>query len=631
MPLPRPRCHLPFLPLTLLAASTLTLLGLALEGRIPALAALALVGLLVASFALALWADALRGAPARARVATAELSRRRQGEQRLLRMIEEMPVAVMTLDPETGRISYMNQTCDRLLREVEEYLPVAVDDVVGSSMDVFHRSPARQQSIVSLLQDSPHSARIRLGPETLDLQVSSIPCDEGAGGPMVVWSNVTKELAAELRILDLAHHDSLTGLNNRTTFSDQVEARIASPAARTALLFVDLDGFKGINDNLGHHAGDTVIRTVATRLQAICSPHDAIVGRLGGDEFGIFLADADRAAATGVARTVIDALGAPYPQVRGSALEVSASIGIATTPTDGTTCSELLLRADIALYHAKAAGKAKAVAFEAEMEESIHHRAELITDLREAITADRGIEVHFQDIVEIASMRVTAREALARWHHPRLGTVPPSTFITLAEQSGLIDVLGRLIARRAFAEARWWEERVRLAVNVSAGQLGRGTFVEEILGLLVSSGLAPERLEIEVTETALLSDHEGVLRELSQLRGAGVRVSLDDFGTGYSSLTHLRDFPFDTIKIDGSFVREAATNPSAAAIVRAIAELGIQLGVTTVAEGVESSEQLDLVTRAGCIEVQGYLISRPIPAQRSAGSKRLSTACSSRP
>ena len=616
-----------FAPIAVLSANTLALLHLVNQDRVPLRAALALTTVLVITFAFALWADTMRVDLAQVQIAAAELSRRQQGEQRLLRMIEEMPVAVMTLDPETGAISYMNRTCDRLLREVEAYLPVAVDDVVGSSMDVFHRSPAHQQSIVAMLGDSSHSARIRLGPETLDLHVSSIVGDEGAGGPMVVWSNVTKEIAAEQRILDLAHHDPLTGLNNRTTFRDEVEAHATAPGARTALLFVDLDGFKEINDNLGHHAGDDVIKTVAGRLQTLCTSPDAIVGRLGGDEFGIFLVDADRVSAAALAQTVIETLGEHYPQVQGSALELGASIGIATTPEDGTSCSELLVRADIALYRAKATGKARAVTFEPEMEATIHRRAELVSDLRTAIADDSGIVVHFQDIVEIGSMRVTAREALARWQHPRLGWVPPAAFITLAEQSGLIEMLGRLIMRKACAEAGLWEEQVRLAVNVSAGQLGRGTFVGDIVHLLSESQLEPERLEIEVTETALLGDHDGVLFELKELRNLGVRVSLDDFGTGYSSLTHLRDFPFDTIKIDGSFVREAATKPSAAAIVRAIADLGIRLGVTTVAEGVESSEQLDLVTRAGCVEVQGYLISRPIPTRYAGPGRPVLAEC----
>lgn len=550
-----------------------------------------------------------------------ELSSKKREERRLLRMIEEMPVAVMTLDTETSTITYMNRTCDQLLRQIEEYLPVGVDQVVGSSMDVFHQSPIHQRAIVAMLRDRPYSARITIGPEVLDLQVSAMTSNGEDLGAMAVWDIVTKEVAAEQRILDLALYDALTGLNNRATFRDIVDNHLRQPHAKAALLFVDLDGFKSINDTLGHHVGDQVIKQVAHRLMTVCGSGDTVVGRLGGDEFGVFIFNADLDFADMLAHAVIEALSAPYHLDHG-VVTLAASVGIAAAPEHGAECAEVLARADIALYRAKAAGKGQAVVFNEDMELEIQERAKLMSDLRLAIEADEGIFVFFQDIVNAQTMSVTAREALARWHHPAAGWVAPSTFIAMAEESDLIEQLGHLILTKACREAAMWRPNVRLAVNVSARQLGKGTFVPSVFHALLESGLELERLEIEITETALLRSQDEALRELQQLRLSGLRVSLDDFGTGFSSLAHLRDLPFDTIKVDGSFVRDACTMPGAAAIVHAIAELGQRLHVTTVAEGVETVEQLELVAREGCVEVQGYLISRPAPSPRDAAAVR---------
>jgi diguanylate cyclase (GGDEF)-like protein len=451
----------------------------------------------------------------------------------------------------------------------------------------------------------------------LDLQVSAVTGTSGDYiGPMLTWSVITQQVAAEARIQQLAHYDTLTALANRTTFREHLEAVLHRPQSCLGLLFIDLDGFKLVNDANGHLVGDALLKRVAERLLGHCRGPDVTVARLGGDEFAILIQGGDTGTATALAEALVEALVTPFQIEDGRRLQIGASIGIAVAPLHGTDSETLLSRADIALYAAKAAGKNTSRVFQTEMEQRMTQRVHLEAKLRQALEEKEGLFLFYQPITDIATGRVTAREGLIRWHHPARGWISPGDFIPIAEESGLIDGLGTWVLHRACTDAMTWEDGARVAVNVSPRQLGTGRLHQAVLAALVASGLPPQRLELEVTESALLNDHVDCLGELRRVRDLGVRIALDDFGTGFSSLAHLRAFPFDKIKIDGSFVRDATSRPDCAAIVGVVADLGRRLGVTTVAEGVETEAHLALVTAEGCSEVQGYLLGRPAPRPR---------------
>ena len=546
-------------------------------------------------------------------VATAEVAKEEE-EYRLLRMIDDMPVAVMTVDPNTFAITYLNETSKTTLGQIEDLLPIKAADLLGASIDVFHRHPAHQRRLLADPANLPHHAQIKLGPEVLDLQVSAVTGTDGTYiGPMLTWSVITKQVAAEARIRQLAHYDTLTSLANRSTFRENLEATLAKPSSSVALLFIDLDGFKLVNDANGHLVGDALLRRVADRLRLHCSRPGMLVARLGGDEFAIYVENCSDVEAGRLAGDLVDALVAPYTIDDDRRLQIGASIGVALSPTHGSDCETLLSRADMALYAAKGAGKRTYRVFTSALETRMHERLTVERKLRAALDDRDGLFVFYQPIVSIEDARVTAREGLVRWYHPRRGWISPGEFIPVAEESGLIHEIGAFVLRRACHDAARWTDGARVAVNVSPRQLGQGTLAPAVLQALVSSGLSPDRLEIEVTETALLHDEHEALTDLRRLREMGVRVALDDFGTGFSSLAHLRAFPFDKIKIDGSFVRDAVTRPECAAIVGVVADLGRRLGVTTVAEGVETQAHLDCVRAEGCTEIQGYLFGRPVP------------------
>lgn len=548
--------------------------------------------------------------------AQVESRSREEAQRRLLRMIDDMPVAVMTVDLTTFNINYANETSKRTLRAIEHLIPVSPENIVGTSIDVFHRHPEHQRGLLADPARLPHHTRITLGPEVLDLRVSAVTDADGSYiGPMLVWSVVTRQVEAEANIQHLAHYDPLTNLPNRATLFQELESSLAQQSAVTAVLYIDLDDFKIINDVRGHHAGDELLMQVADRLRSECAP-DMVLGRIGGDEFVALLRNASPVLVASVATRLIDALTAPYSLVHGQQVQIGASIGCALAPQHGASAEELLSRADMALYSAKAAGKGTYRLFSHDMETRMRERLSLETKLRVALEKGDELFVFYQPILDTRTKRVTAREALVRWYHAERGWIPPGEFVPVAEDCGLIDRLCQFVLGRACREAVGWDDGAHVAVNVSAAQLGKGTIVTIIEAALRESSLSPERLEIEVTETALLRDEGEVVAELHALRNIGVRVALDDFGTGFSSLSHIRAFPFDKIKIDGSFVRDAVARPDCAALVRAIADLGARLGVVTVAEGVETLEQLIRVTEEGCIEVQGYLFGRPMPGAR---------------
>ncbi|MEW9612908.1 EAL domain-containing protein [Shinella sp. S4-D37] len=551
--------------------------------------------------------------------AQTEARRKNEEQSRLLRMIDDMPVAVMTADPETLNITYANETSKELIRKIEHLLPIEADKLVGTCIDVFHKNPHHQRRLLADPKNLPHSVRIKVGPEVLDLKVSPVMADDGSYiGPMLTWALVTREVEAESRIRQLAHYDALTGLPNRVTFREELAKGLATPGNRIGLLYLDLDGFKLINDTRGHPVGDILLGQVASRLRAICNGPAMTVGRLGGDEFAVLVPHNSAESAMTLAGKIIEALSEPYDLDHDRSIQLGASIGIALAPEHGESADALFARADLALYAAKAAGKAQAHIFLPAMETRVQERVRLEAKLRKALDTKSGLFVFYQPIVNIETGKVTAREALIRWHHPQRGWVSPGEFIPIAEQSSLIDQIGDFVLDQACRDAVGRKDGARVAVNISASQLGKGTLAQTVLSALVTSGLSPDRLEIEVTETALLGTEAFAMDDLRRLRDMGVRVALDDFGTGYSSLAHLRIFPFDKIKIDGSFVKEAVDRPESAAVVKAVADLGKRLGVTTVAEGVETQAQFDRIREEGCTEVQGYLCGRPAPNGRDA-------------
>ncbi|MEE7464734.1 diguanylate cyclase [Methylobacterium fujisawaense] len=433
------------------------------------------------------------------------------------------------------------------------------------------------------------------------------------GGWVSTFEDITEQRRSAERIAYLAHHDALTDLANirsmRQGYRDLVEAR-DDEQPLLAMFYIDLDRFKFVNDTYGHAAGDELLQEVAARLRRNTRRGD-VVARLGGDEFALVQRVSVDAAATSTAQRLVNVLSEPFDLACGR-VHTGASIGLAIRAVQDLDMDPLLHDADLALRHSKTEGRGIVSVFEASMSEAFEARRQIEADLQAALTAEQ-FELHYQTLVDARDGHVACVEALVRWCHPTRGLLPPLSFIPLAEESGLILPLGRWILKRACLDALAWPETVDVAVNVSSVQMRQKGFGAEVLALLAETGLAPARLEIEITETALLEESEATRDNLAALNGAGIRIAMDDFGTGYSSLSYLRRFPIDKIKIDRSFMSEAETSPDARAIIRAVAGLGVSLGITTVVEGIETAQQLELARAEGVGQVQGYLLSRPQP------------------
>ncbi len=400
--------------------------------------------------------------------------------------------------------------------------------------------------------------------------------------------------------------DALTGLADRQWFHDRLDASLPGDVA---VLMLDLDRFKAVNDMHGHPVGDALLQKVGQRLRSAVRESD-VIARLGGDEFGIVMSASGPADAT--AARLVDLLSRPY-LIGGVVANISVSIGIAIGPQDGMDTTSLVRAADLALYQAKNEGRRLVRRFTPELDMQARARHALLDDLRRALPLDQFV-LHYQPQVNLASNELIGFEALVRWIHPERGLIPPDQFIPLAEEMSLIASIGEWVLRTACFEAASWPGNLTVAVNVSPKQLAdRERLPCAVRAALAASGLPPAQLEVEITESALVSHEGAALHVLHALHGLGVRVSMDDFGTGYSSLSQLRSFPFDKLKIDRSFVRDMAGSHEAVAVVRAIAALGTSLGMTTTAEGVETDAQLEGIRDHGCTDMQGYLVSRPVP------------------
>lgn len=445
----------------------------------------------------------------------------------------------------------------------------------------------------------------------------------GRSAVLTAVLDVTEQRRTEARIAHMAHHDALTGLPNRILFRARLGEAIhrqSETGRGAALLCLDLDRFKIVNDTLGHPVGDELLRHVAVRLLGCLADGDVaggdVVARMGGDEFAILLAGhAEPERIRHLCDRIIETLGHAFT-VAGQQVRVGASIGIAVLPRDGTDPDHLLRNADLALYRAKAAGRNTHRWFETAMEVGIQARQDLERDLRAAFAAG-DLDVHYQPVLLAESGRLTGFEALLRWRHPERGFVAPAEFVPLAEETGLIGPIGAWVLRRACTDAATWPAGIRVAVNLSPVQFRDGGLTGTVADVLAATGLAPGRLELEITESVLLAENAANLATLHRLRALGTRIALDDFGTGYASLSYLRAFPFDRIKIDRSFVSEMETHPQSAAIVRAIIGLGTSLGIAITAEGIETQAQAAHLCAAGCGEVQGFLFGRPMPAAQA--------------
>jgi diguanylate cyclase (GGDEF)-like protein len=437
------------------------------------------------------------------------------------------------------------------------------------------------------------------------------------GGWVATHEDITERRRVEARIAHLAHHDMLTDLPNRALLRDRLEQAIAAMrqgGRRLAVLMLDLDRFKEINDTLGHSAGDALLKAITRRLRGCIRETDTIA-RLGGDEFAIVQRASDPAADSIVLATRIqEAIKEPF-DLDGHHVLTGASIGIAIAPQDGENPDQLPKNADLALYRAKSEDRGTYRFFEPEMDRRMQERRSLERDLRNALVNGEFV-LHYQPLVNLERNEICGFEALLRWNNAERGSIPPADFIPLAEDTGLIVPLGEWVLRQACTEAAAWPRHLKIAVNISAAQFKARNLADVVVRTLAITGMAPSRLELEITESAMLQDQDGAFSTLTRLHDLGVRIALDDFGTGYSSLSNLRKFPFDKIKIDRSFVSDlSAANVDALAVVRSVAQLGVSLGMATTAEGVETEEQLERVRAEGCTEMQGYFICPPCPAK----------------
>ena len=536
---------------------------------------------------------------------------------RLQTIVDSFPGGISFLDKDL-RVVLLNERGRQLLElpdSLFESGPPSIADILRYNAQRGEYGPGdvEEQVAARMVLMSKRDAHVfeRDRPNGTTLEVRGVPLDDG--GFVTTYMDVTERRRSEAKIAHMALHDALTGLANRVLLNERLDQALARVKRGDALAvhLLDLDHFKQVNDTMGHPAGDKLLRDVADRLRALVRETDTIA-RMGGDEFAILQVGIDRPDdATALARRIIESVGEPY-DIDGRQVVIGTSVGIATGPADGQVADELMRNADLALYRAKDDGRGTYRFFEAGMDRHMQERRVLEIDQRKALP-NGEFELYYQPVVNLESNSITALEALLRWNHPERGLLLPTTFIPLAEETGFIVPLGEWVIRQACAAAAEWPGHTRVSVNLSPVQFKNPGLVQVVVGALAATGLAAHRLELEITESALLQDSDATLATLFSLREIGVRIAMDDFGTGYSSLGYLQSFPFDRIKIDRSFIGDITEGIGSLNIVRAVAALGRGLGMETTAEGVETSDQLDSVRAEGCTEVQGYLFGKPQP------------------
>lgn len=531
--------------------------------------------------------------------------------------------AINVIDPDSGRFLDVNdRACQDLGYSREELLALSLEDIDRE----FDANIARD--ILKTLRDVESMTIERIHQRKdgshypVEINAKLVGLDQRSYIVCVV-RDISERKANESHIAHLAFHDSLTGLANRALVLDHLELAVAQAQRdhkRVAVLFVDLDRFKNINDSLGHPIGDSLLVEAATRLRGVMRETDT-VGRMGGDEFLILLPQLDDSAVTvQAAQKILDVLALPF-RIQGYELYVTVSIGVSVYPRDGCNGETLIKHADLAMYRAKDQGRNRYRFFDGEMNTQVQTRLHLELDLRRALEQGEFV-LHYQPQLDLRSRRIVGVEALVRWQHPSRGLVPPSDFIPIAEETGLIVPIGEWVLKQACAQARLWRAQggcggpaLRVAVNISARQLQHSDLPARVHEVLRHYALAPEALELEITESSVMNDPQRSIKQLQELRRAGVQLALDDFGTGYSSLSYLKRLPLDRVKIDRSFINDITTDKDDSALVQLIIAMARQLNLAVVAEGVETAGQLELLSQWQCDEVQGYFLSRPLPAE----------------
>ncbi|WP_241426227.1 putative bifunctional diguanylate cyclase/phosphodiesterase [Geobacter benzoatilyticus] len=552
----------------------------------------------------------------------------RDGEERLSTFLDTANDLILSISPD-GRVLYVNEAWQRTLGYSAE------EAAAVSFFDIIHPSSREQccsefKRVFSGDALGPLEAVFTAKDGRLVIVEGNLTCSDSSGDSPVIWSicrDITDRKHAEEQLYRLAHHDTLTGLPNRILFMDrlqQAKALANRYQHQVAILFLDLDRFKIINDTLGHPIGDRLLQQVAHRIVGCVREVDT-VARIGGDEFTIILVNVDNPEdVKKMGQKILKTLAAPF-LIDTYELFVTTSIGVSLYPTDGESLDHLVKKADIAMYYAKGEGRNNVQFYSPRMDENADKRLLLETSLRKALD-NREFRVYYQPKVDIVTKKITAMEALIRWEHPLLGLVSPGEFIPLAEETGLIIPIGEWVLRAACMQNRQWLRQglpqMRVAVNLSGYQFQQKNLLETIRGILGETGLSADLLELEITESVIMQNPDFAVSVLNQLRDLGVHISIDDFGTGYSSLAHLKRFSVNTLKIDKSFVRDVEINSADAAITTAIIAMGNSLNLKVIAEGVETEGQLSFLSDNNCDEVQGYLFSTPMPADKVAGFMR---------
>jgi diguanylate cyclase (GGDEF)-like protein len=531
-------------------------------------------------------------------------------------VVNNMSQGVLMFDAE-ARLVFCNQ------RYVEMYGLSSEVATPGCALRdlLLHRAAvgafagSAEDYIADLLEDIAAGKTSVVMVKAADGRVFSIVRNPIAGGGWIAThEDITDRQRAEERIVHMARHDALTDLPNRTMLRERLdhELKRVKRGECLAVLCLDLDHFKSVNDTLGHPIGDELLKVVAERLRR-CTREPDTIARLGGDEFAIIMTGMERPTdAVALAKRIRESITKPY-HIDGHQILADISIGISLSPIDASEPDQLLKNADMALYGAKGDGRGTYRFFEPEMDAKMKTRRELEMDLRSALV-NAEFELYYQPLVNLMTKEITAFEALVRWNHPTRGLVSPADFIPVAEETGLIIPLGEWVLRRACDETAKWPAHIKVAVNLSPSQLKSRNLTQLVMSALAESGMAANRLQLEITETVLMHNTFNTLATLHQLRKLGVQIAMDDFGTGYSSLSYLRSFPFDKIKIDRSFIQDLSNGAEPLAIVHAVAGLAKSLNMISTAEGVETQQQLDQLHSVGCTEMQGYLFSHARPA-----------------
>jgi diguanylate cyclase (GGDEF)-like protein/PAS domain S-box-containing protein len=546
-------------------------------------------------------------------------------------MLDSIGEAVLRTD-DHGNVAYLNRNAEQLTgwcqakalgRPVSEVLRI-FDAVSGAGGRSVLQIVTRADKTAAVVGSCRNCILIQPDGFELGIEITVTPLrnqDGAATGAIVAFRDVTAARATSLEMSHLAQHDFLTDLPNRMLFNDRLKQAISLATRHSkqlAVLFVDLDHFKKINDSLGHRVGDKLLKSVAERL-VNCVRRTDTVSRIGGDEFMVLLSQVENGEDAAVsARKILRVLALPH-LIENKSLEVNVSIGVSTYPSDGADAESLMNKADTAMYEAKQQGRNACQFFRRDMHTRLADRQALEKELRYALGRNEFL-LHYQPKVNLQGRRITGVEALIRWEHPERGLIYPSQFVPIAEECGLIVAIGRWVLREACRQVRAWSGAgcgvVPIAVNVSASEFEDRDFLSCIRATLISSGVEPSNLELELTESVLMQDTESTMRTLSALKAMGVQLAIDDFGTGYSSFTYLRRFPVDALKLHQSFVQEITADPTDATIVDAMINIGKSLKRRVIAEGVETRAQLSFLQRHGCAEAQGYYFSRPIAAEQ---------------